>query len=149
MQAAADAWIATLRYRELGVTLVERAEDAEVVVSWADAHPVALDACGSFGIGAAFALLCPDGDVARPLPLRSGAAGAVRIAIAVDAGQVASADQLAAVVAHEVGHALGVGGHSGDVGDVMYPDPRVARPSARDARTLRYVLHRPVALRLR
>ena len=149
VRAAADAWLATLQYRELAVRLVGDPADADVVVGYVDAHPVALDACGGFGIGSAFTLLCPEGDGARSLPLRSGATSDVEIAVAIDAGQIASASQLAAVVAHEVGHALGVGGHSGDAGDVMFADPRVAVPSARDARTLRYVLHRPAAISLR
>lgn len=149
VRAAADAWVATLAYRELAVRLVDDAGVADVVVAHAAAHPVELAACGGFGIGAAFTLLCPAADSARVLPLRSGAPSAVRVAVAIDEAQLTSPAQLAAVVTHEVGHALGVGGHSDDSADVMFADPRVARPSADDARTLRYVLHRPVALRLR
>ncbi len=149
LRRAADAWLATLAYRELDVRLVSRAAEADVVVGHAADHPVALDACGPFSIGAAFTLLCPDADSARTLPLRDGTASRVKIAVAIDEAQLESADRLAAVVAHELGHVLGVGGHSGDVGDVMHADPRVGSPSARDARTLRYVVHRPAAIRLR
>lgn len=149
VRSAAAAWLATLAYRELAVALVPTAADAEVVVGHVAAHPVELDACGALSIGSAFTLLCPAGDSARTLPLRDGAPSRVKLAIAVDEAQLASPERLGPVVAHELGHALGVGGHSGEAADVMHPDPRVTAPSARDGRTLRYVVHRPVAIRLR
>lgn len=146
---AATAWTATLRYRELRLHTVPSPADADVVLGYAGASfPVALDGCGGIGIPAAFTLLCPSGDSAATLPLREGAVGRVKIAIVVDGGVVTSRAQLDAVVTHELGHALGIGGHSDAPDDVMYTDPRVARPSARDAATLRYVLHRPATLRL-
>jgi hypothetical protein len=146
---AAGAWTATLRYREVRLHVVPTLADADVVLGYAgDAYPVRLDACGGIAIPAAFTLLCPSGDSAATLPRRDGAAGRVKVAIAVNAGMAASAAQLDAVVTHELGHALGVGGHSDAPGDVMYADPHAVRPSARDAATLRYVLHRPAAVQL-
>lgn len=146
---AAAAWTATLRYRELRLHTVSSPADADVVLGYAGAtFPVALDACGGIGIPAAFTLLCPRGDSAATLPLRDGAAGRVKIAIVVDGDVVTTRAQLDAVVTHELGHALGVGGHSDVPGDVMFADPRVPRPSARDAATLRYVLHQPADVRL-
>lgn len=146
---AADAWTATLRYREVRLRVVTTLADADVVLGYAsDDFPVRLDACGGIAIPAAFTLLCPSGDSAATLPRRDGAPGRVKVAMVVDADVVASAAQLDAVVTHELGHALGVGGHSDTPGDVMYADPRVAGPSARDAATLRYVLHQPAAVRL-
>lgn len=148
--AAGAAWTSALKYAELRVRLVERPEEADVVVGLgAAAHPVALDACGGLGIAAGFTLLCPaTGDSARTLPLRSGAPSRVKIAVVVDPAATPTVALRAAVVAHELGHVLGVGGHSDDAEDLMYVDPRVPAPSARDERTLRYVLHRPSALRL-
>ena len=149
VRRAADAWLAALDYRELAVALVASAADADVVVGHAADHPLSLDACGAFSIGAAFTLLCPDADSARTLPRRDGGPSRARIAVAIDESQLPDAGRLGAVVVHELGHALGVGGHSGDPADAMHADPRVATPSARDARTLRYVVHRPIAIRLR
>ena len=148
--AASAAWTSALRYAELRVRIVERPEEADVVVGLGAAgHPVALDACGGFGIAAGFTLLCPaaTGDSARTLPLRSGAPGRVKVAVVVDPAATPTPELRAAVVAHELGHVFGVGGHSGDAEDLMHVVPRVPWPSARDERTLRYVLHRPAALR--
>ena len=149
--AGAAAWRSTLRYDELRVRLVERPEEADVVVGVAGGdYPVALEACGGAGLGiaAGFTLLCPAADSARTLPLRSGVAGRVKIAVIIDAGATETPAVRAAVVAHELGHAFGVGGHSTRADDLMYVEPRVATPSGRDGQTLRYVLHRPAALRL-
>jgi len=147
--AGTAAWRGALRYDELRVRLVERAEEADVVVGLGgDGYPVAVDACGAFGIAAGFTLLCPAADSVRTLPLRSGATGRVKVAVVIDAAATPTAAARRAVVAHELGHAFGVGGHSTRDDDLMYAEPRVAAPSARDGQTLRYVLHRPAALRL-
>ncbi|HEU4630842.1 MAG TPA: hypothetical protein VFS08_13910 [Gemmatimonadaceae bacterium] len=146
---AAAAWTASLRYRELRLRVVATPAEADVVLGYlGDAYPVALDVCRGIAIPAAFTLLCPQGDSAATLPLRAGGGGRVKIAIVVQRDAVGQPGQLEAVVTHELGHALGIGGHSTAAGDVMYTDPHAARPSARDAATLRYVLHQPAAVRL-
>jgi predicted Zn-dependent protease len=64
----------------------------------------------------------------------------VSVVIRIDRDLVSDQAGLDAIVAHEFGHALGIGSHSGDPNDLMFGLPRVNRPSARDARTLQYVL---------
>lgn len=47
---------------------------------------------------------------------------------------------------HEVGHSLGIFEHSTDPGDLMYVNPSVARPSARDFGTAELLYHVPATL---
>lgn len=144
-------WRGSWRYDELRPRLVATAAEADVVVQLRGAPPiVSLDGCAtSIAIASGRTILCAAGDTARTLPLRAGGvAGRVKVAIEVDGDAVASPGVLDAVVAHELGHALGIGGHSADAADVMFAVPTSVRPTARDAVTLRYVLHQPAALRL-
>ncbi len=45
------------------------------------------------------------------------------------------------VTTHELGHALGIFGHSTDPADLMHPQPSVARPSTRDRATVETLYH--------
>ena len=53
---------------------------------------------------------------------------------------------LALTSIHEMGHALGIFAHSTDAEDIMFTDPEVALPSARDRRTAEAAYHTPVSL---
>lgn len=48
---------------------------------------------------------------------------------------------LALTSIHEMGHALGIFGHSADPEDIMFADPEVELPSARDRRTAEAAYH--------
>ncbi|MDJ0849587.1 MAG: matrixin family metalloprotease [Myxococcota bacterium] len=66
-------------------------------------------------------------------------------------GRLAELHDLYLVMLHEMGHALGLGGHSDDPGDIMYPTIDRSRTSlsARDRNTLRLLYARPPGSRIR
>lgn len=66
-------------------------------------------------------------------------------------GHVADLHDVYAVVLHEMGHALGLGGHSPDAGDVMFPSVSERAGtglSSRDRNTLRLLYSRPIGTRI-
>jgi predicted Zn-dependent protease len=60
--------------------------------------------------------------------------------VTVDRSAAADAATFDAIVAHELGHVLGIGAHSPLADDLMFGAPRRPDPSERDARTLRVLL---------
>jgi predicted Zn-dependent protease len=151
VRAALERWVPAMAYRENALRLVDRADDADIVViERAAPIPVDTSGCGAAGWteSAGRTLFCAVGDTARTLPLLTGPPGRTKVLIAIDVAGTADASELLAVAVHEIGHALGIGGHSGAAGDVMFAAPLTTAPSAADARTLRFVLHRRPDLRL-
>jgi predicted Zn-dependent protease len=60
-------------------------------------------------------------------------------------GREAGLDELYVTVLHEMGHALGLTGHSPATGDVMHPNAQDAHElSARDRETLRLLYAKPI-----
>ena len=143
-------WTPALGYRELTLSMVGDLEEADIVVVDRDAPlPVDTTGCGATWTEAAGrTIFCPSGDTARTMPLVGGAAGRTKVLIIIDVASRPTASDLLALAVHELGHAIGIGGHSPRESDVMFPVPMVSHPSAADARTLRYVLHRRPDLRL-
>ena len=92
---------------------------------------------------AGYTYFCPGSGSPRRaerLALNSGGGSVVSVVIRVDAGRVTSQSAYNAVVAHEFGHALGIGAHSDQATDLMFGLPTVSVPSDRDRATLRFVL---------
>jgi hypothetical protein len=146
-----DGWAAGLGYRELSFRVSPDVHDADIIVR--DARTtLGVDTAGCDGPGwtdaAGSAFFCSAGDTARTFAALVGPPGRVKMIVTVDPGAVPSAEAFQALVAHEIGHALGVGGHSSNPNDVMFPAPTVSTPSRDDSRTLRYLLHRPPDLTL-
>jgi hypothetical protein len=142
---AVQGWAATFGYRELSFRISSDVYDADIIVrdprstlvvdTTSCAGPGWTDAAGS-------AFFCSAGDTARTFAVLVGAPGRVKMIVTVDRGAVTSAEAFEALVAHEIGHALGIGGHSSNANDVMFAAPTALTPSRNDSRTLRYVLHR-------
>lgn len=61
---------------------------------------------------------------------------------------VADIHDIYATMLHEMGHALGLGGHSPDSGDIMHPRVLAEELSERDRATLRALYARPIGTRI-
>ena len=144
VRGAIARWVPALGYRELRLRIANDLRDADIiVVDRATTLPVDTAGCGAAWTEAAGqTIFCPSGDTARTLPLISGLSGRVKVLIAIDVAAQQDASDLLSVTVHEIGHALGIGGHSGVSSSVMSALPLTTSPSPADARTLRYVLHR-------
>lgn len=149
-----QAWRDVIYYREFDFEIVPTPGAADVIVhtfsaplTWSLPPGCTPPSGGAGGV----TYFCPNdtGDEVVILPLNSGGPGHVKIDVMIDPARATGPYTLRALVTHELGHVLGIGNqHSGDPDDLMYPAPVVPLPSDRDARTLRYLLHQPAALRL-
>lgn len=145
----ARRWEREMFYREVTLRRVDGADAADVAIHFDGAPPVVeLPAgCGfPFVQAAGVTVLCPNTSFTglETLPLATGASaggGHVKIDVTIVRSRIADAAQFQRVVAHELGHVFGIGAHSGNREDLMFPVPQVGAPSAADGRTLRYVLH--------
>jgi len=148
--AAMTAWKQALGGNEFSFRAAASAADADVIVHVSTApRLVGLAGCAeppAFASGVTF--FCPAADSALTLPLASGAPGRVKVDITINPDATGAANPLAALVTHELGHAIGIGGHSPAPLDVMYASPSASTPSARDITTLRWVVRQKVELRL-
>ena len=140
------AWKSAIYYREFDFRVSADPGDADVIVHYSTAPLLVgtLDCDRATATGVTF--FCNDGNVIRVLPLLSGAPGRVKMDVSVRHPQSGTETALRAIVAHELGHVVGIGGHSGEPADLMFNAPTVLVPSDRDARTLRTVLHLPSEL---
>ena len=149
--AGMAAWKAALGGNEFAFRTAATAADADVIVHVSAASRlVGLAGCAeppTFAGGVTF--LCPAGDSALTLPLVDGpGTGRVKVDIAINPAASNAINTLRALVTHELGHAVGIGGHSPDALDVMFAQPSVSLPSSRDISTLRWLVRQAIGLRL-
>jgi len=155
IEEGAAAWAAAVYYREFDIRVVSDLSAADVTFHFELAPPpVNVDACPvALLSSAAVTSGCLDDGLTRflPIPFTSGAPGSrvkLDVMLSTDPLKIPDAGVFRSVVAHELGHVLGIGQHSNEAADLMFSGPRVAGPSERDARTLRWLLHQPAQLRL-
>ncbi|MDQ6611522.1 MAG: hypothetical protein M3Y64_03735 [Gemmatimonadota bacterium] len=153
---ARAAWNTVPQYDEYRMLAAASAADANIIVYDASTPipivPVADCAFDARGAGG-YTYFCDAtmaagaaGNAAR-LPLVAGG-GRATVVIRLDRGRATSDAQYDALVAHEFGHALGIGAHSDNSADLMFGNPAVLTPSARDQATLRFDLGKVPDLRL-
>ena len=150
VQRAVVAWNTVPQEREFTLDVVTNRDLADVIVyDRSIPQPVVSGACPFSPSGAAgYTYFCPlNGRAERLRPLAS-TGFTTAIVIRVDMTATATQAALDALVAHEVGHAVGIGGHSPQTTDVMYTRPTVRTPTDRDRNTLRNVLGRAADITL-
>jgi predicted Zn-dependent protease len=150
VRAAIGAWNAQPRFAEFELIVANSPSDANILVfDRSQPLPVLAGRC-AFEARAAvgYTYFCGEGGRAERLALASGTSSSISVVIRIDRTLVVDQAGLDAIVAHEFGHALGIGAHSGDPADLMFGLPRVSIPSARDSRTLQFVLGSPPDLLL-
>lgn len=153
--AGAAGWMDAIYYREFDIRLVDSPQDADVTFHFDNVAPVVdTDSCEGVLLGAGgVTYFCVDQGLTTILPLSfvgSSSRSRVKfdVTISSDPFQIPTQERFFAIVAHEIGHVLGIANHSGDPSDLMFTSPLITDPSSRDAQTLRWVLHQPSDLDL-
>lgn len=150
---AITVWRDVPRFGELTLSTTTDPLDADIIVyDRATPEPVQPGSCApTIGNASGFTYFCRsplDSTRAERLRLTNGTVTRASVLIRVDKGRVQSQGGYNALVAHELGHALGIGGHSPRTDDLMFGNPQVDTPSPRDAATLRHLLGLRPDLRL-
>ena len=149
-QRAVAGWNAVPQAREFVLEVVANREAADVIVyDRSMPQPVVTGSCPFNPSGAAgYTYFCPlNGRAERLRPIGS-AVLTTAIVIRVDMTTTATQPALDALVAHELGHAVGLGGPSPRTSDVLYTRPSVSSPTDRDRATLRNLLGRAADITL-
>lgn len=141
---ATQAWNALPQSREFTLEVATTRDAADIIVyERSQAQPVLSGSCAFAPSGAiGYTYFCAAGARAERLRVLGSLSATVSVVIRVDMAATASQTALDALVAHEIGHAIGIGGHSPQAADVMSPRPVTPIPTDRDARTLRNLLGR-------
>jgi predicted Zn-dependent protease len=145
------AWEATALLGEVRMRIVGNPGEADVIVHHAGAPPLVSfdpEICSPNDLGAGRTFFCVTEElVAQNLPLNDGSGGRVMMDVRFNSAVLEDLGFFPGVVAHELGHVLGIGAHSSSTDDLMFGTPRRSGPSAADAATLRHVLSTPAAVR--
>ncbi|MFN2400096.1 MAG: hypothetical protein ABR543_15860 [Gemmatimonadaceae bacterium] len=144
-------WEETIYYREFDARVVNDPAAADVVVQLSTAPALVIIPTGcNRGAAPGVTTICTTGRTVVALPFASvdPPPSKVKMAVSVRRDAVGSEAAFLSLVAHELGHVFGIGGHSNNAYDLMHAAPTAPRPSEGDARTLRFVLRRPSALLL-
>ncbi len=150
---AARDWTAPLGPAAVRFARVAEPTEAEVVVRWSDTPPpVDTGACEPVVTGRAATTFCPTPDYATLerfplLPPHEAEESLVRMVVTILADEAIGPRRVRQLVAHELGHVLGIGRHSPDPDDLMWDGPLgPIRPSAADRLTLQRLYRTPPTL---
>ncbi len=144
MARAIDVWEAAFLYREFQAALVSDSAIADVIVLGGPPGP-------KLQMKRLHSALAPECAGATDLDI-DVANSELRLPIRLFIDPRSLPDDpgiepcLALTSIHEMGHAIGIFAHAPDSTDIMFADPEVELPSARDRRTVEAVYHTPPTL---
>ena len=151
LSAAVPTWNATALLGEFRLEAAARPADADAVLAGSDTPlPVDIGSCPPTLDGLAVTTFCLTADQRslQTFPLTGGNAGPSHVVFVVTVLPSVASDPATAqrVVAHELGHVLGIARHSTSAADLMFATPVVERPSAADAATAQQLYHTPATV---
>ena len=140
----ASAWNSAAIYGEVQLEVVNSVQDADVVVQYTQAvSPVDASGCvPSGGLGTTTFCAAADGEHLSAFPLRDGSESHVKFLVTIRSIAVTSAEDARRLVAHELGHTLGISQHSPRPTDLMFGGALVRdTPNEGDRVTLQVLYH--------
>jgi predicted Zn-dependent protease len=147
---AANAWNQAVLYDEVRFRAAADADRADVLLAWSDSPlPIDMGNCPRDGGGRAVTTLCLDPvDPTRLFryPFAGGGPSDIRIVVTVRSLEADDPDRVRRLVAHELGHVLGLAQHPDPIrfpGSVMLALPPTALPGREDRATLQLLYHLP------
>lgn len=146
-ERGAEAWNETALFAEFRLVQAPTLSGADVVLAFSDVIlPVDTNQCRP-ALTLAVTTFCiegagtPDARL-QVFPVLAGGGGEVRMIVTVLASAASNPTVVDRLVAHELGHVLGIGRHSEDERDLMWRvDQVTARPTRRDAATIQVLYH--------
>jgi hypothetical protein len=149
LEAALDngvtVWNAAALYREVHLEQTTDLNEADAVLVYSTVlQPVDVANCQPGG-GQAYTTFCLDqADQSRlaVFPLRNGGGGKVKFVVTIRTQATLDPLSVKRLVAHELGHVLGIAQHSQRPTDLLYPGPVIrSEPSPADRATLQVLYH--------
>lgn len=141
-----QVWNAAALYREVRLERTSELEQADAVLIYSNTlQPVDVSNCSPGG-GLAYTTFCLDPQDASRLavfPLRNSTeTGKVKFLVTIRSQVTLDAESVRRLVAHELGHVLGIAQHSQRPTDLLYGNTLTrAEPSPADRATLQVLYH--------
>ena len=140
-----QVWNAAALYGEVKLERTDQIENADVVVEYSlTTSPLDLSGCPPGG-GFAYTTFCltADSEHLRVFPLTSGGTSRVKFVVTVRTTSATDAATVRKLVAHELGHVLGIAQHSPKQTDLMWGGTTLNREDASpaDRATLQVLYH--------
>jgi len=142
----ANGWNAAALYGEVRLERTTNLSDADAVLLFSSTLPPVETSNCSPGGGSAATTLCLDPQDQSRLavfPLRNGGGGNVKFLVTIRSVNPLDVEAVRRLVAHELGHVLGIAQHSSRQTDLMFPETNLTRaePSPADRATLHVLYH--------